>query len=96
MEQSIEPLLGLWIAEDPLAQGTTVELTARINHIRAKMVGDGGKGRGARLDHFAGDHIGIHHLDTQRGKLIGDSGLAAADTTCDSNYIHGGLLLKAG
>ena len=72
-------------------QAAPIELPLRIQHLGAKLGGDGGQGRCAGLHDFASDDVRIHYVYAKLGKLVGNGGFAAANTACDYNDIHGSV-----
>jgi len=71
MQQVFQPQAVLVVVENSVAQYRAVQRPVRLDDSRTKFFCDGGQGRCARFDNFAGNEVGVDHRDMVFAKALG-------------------------
>ena len=79
MQQGFEPAPKFRVAKDQAAQGAAIELSIGLQHGIAKVFGDFRQRRAPGLYHPACRMVGVHHMNTQGGEVLGSGAFTTAN-----------------
>ncbi len=86
--ESIQVSSGCLIREGDRREGAAVQVAILLEDLVAEPVHQAGKGRTTRFHDLARDPIGVDDLGSELGEERGDGGLAAPDTTRQTDEVH--------